>query len=51
MTLADYFAAPHQRTGPFDVEPRELHLPTHDRTEADPDFDEFDESHLIRGYD
>jgi hypothetical protein len=49
MTLSDHFAPPHQKTGALDPEPAELRLPTQDRTEADPDFD--DESHLIRGYD
>jgi hypothetical protein len=51
MTLSDHFAAPHQRTGPLDPEPVELRLPVQDRTEAEPDFDDADESHLIRGYD
>ncbi|MCI2416543.1 hypothetical protein MOQ72_03835 [Saccharopolyspora sp. K220] len=53
MTLSDHFAAPRQRTSSLDADAIEIHLPTQDRPDPapTPDPDEFDESHLIRGYD
>ncbi|MER6990258.1 hypothetical protein ABT337_11190 [Saccharopolyspora hirsuta] len=48
MTLSDPLTA-HQRYDSFDPDHDDLHLPAQDRTE--PDLDDLDESHLIRGYD
>ncbi|GAA4616597.1 hypothetical protein [Saccharopolyspora hordei] len=48
MTISDPLPA-QQRWDPVDPDHDELLIPTQDRTEPDPD--EFDESHLVRGYD
>ncbi|MGW1675945.1 hypothetical protein [Saccharopolyspora sp. NPDC002376] len=48
MTLSDPLTA-QQRFASFDPDRDELLLPAQHRTELE--FDELDESHLIRGYD
>ncbi|MDA3643088.1 hypothetical protein LZ318_19550 [Saccharopolyspora indica] len=48
MTLSDPLTA-QQRYDSFVPDHDELHLPAQDRTE--PELDDLDESHLIRGYD
>ncbi|GGI91045.1 hypothetical protein GCM10011581_30090 [Saccharopolyspora subtropica] len=55
MTLSEHFTVPQQRIS--SLVPHAIDIPTQDRTEQPPttpdpeDFDDFDESHVIRGYD